>query len=132
MDARMRVFQASIEQMLWPEKRTKDPILGDKVPGLIDRTTARSFLRVPAGFLPDIVKAAKGPLHAIMPKLFDADGGITIGPIPAGTPVNLLADLQLLPESDNPAVQLNHLANIAKLLLQLKLDLLSLPATATG
>jgi hypothetical protein len=131
VDARMRAFQISIEQMLWPEKRTKDPILGDKVPGLIDRTTARSFLRVPAGFLPDIVKGARGPLHAIMPKLFDADGGITIGPIPAGTPVNLLANLQLLPESDNLGAQLDHLANIARLLLRLKLDLLSLPSTAT-
>jgi hypothetical protein len=131
VDARMRVFQTSIEQMLWPEKRTKDPVLGDKVPGLIDRTTARSFFRVPAGFLPEIVKSAKGPLHAIMPKLFDADGGITIGPIPAGVPVNLLANLQLLPESNNLGVQLDHLANIARLLLQLKLDLASLPPTAT-
>ena len=131
VDARMRVFQASIEQMLWPEKRTRDPVLGDKVPGLIDRTTTRSFIRVPAGFVPDIVRAMKGPLHAIMPKLFDADGGITIGPIPAGIPVNLLANLQLLPESNNPAAQIQHLAEIAKLLLQLKLDLAKLPATAT-
>jgi hypothetical protein len=131
VDARMRVFQASIEQMLWPEKRTKDPVLGDKVPGLIDRTTARSFVRIPPGFLPDIVRSAKAPLHAIMSKLFDADGGITIGPIPAGIPVNLLANLQLLPESNSLAAQLEHLANIAKLLLQLKLDLVSMPSTAT-
>jgi hypothetical protein len=131
VDARMRVFQASIEQMLWPEKRTRDPVLGDKVPGLIDRTTARSFIRIPAGFLPDILKSANGPLHAIMPKLFDADGGITIGPIPAGIPVNLLANLQLLPESNSLGVQLDHLADIVKLLLQLKLDLASLPSTAT-
>ena len=39
VEARMRVFKASIEQMLWPEKRAKDPVLGDKVPGVIDRTT---------------------------------------------------------------------------------------------
>ena len=37
-------FDASIEQMLWPEKRSKDPVLGDKVPGIIDRTTARSYV----------------------------------------------------------------------------------------
>lgn len=131
VDTRMRVFQASIEQMLWPEKRTKDPLLGDKVSGVIDRTTTRSSIRIPAGFVPRIVKAASGPLHAIMPKLFDADGGITVGPIPAGIPVNLLADLQLLPESNNLGTQLDHLANIAKLLLQLKLDLASLPSAAT-
>ena len=43
----MGSFQASIEQMLWPEKRAKDPVLGDKVPGIIDRTTARSYLTIP-------------------------------------------------------------------------------------
>src|SRR5262249_16073894 len=42
VDARMQSFQASIEQMLWPEKRQHDTLLGDKVPGTIDRTTARS------------------------------------------------------------------------------------------
>ena len=38
VDARMRVFNASIEQLLWPEKRAHDKVLGDKVPGVIDRT----------------------------------------------------------------------------------------------
>ena len=33
VDARMRVFQASIEQMLWPEKRRQDALFGDKTPG---------------------------------------------------------------------------------------------------
>ncbi len=31
--ARMDSFQNSIEQMLWPEKRDKDAVLGDKIPG---------------------------------------------------------------------------------------------------
>ncbi len=39
VEARMASFQNSIEQMLWPEKRDQDPVLGNKVPGLIDRTT---------------------------------------------------------------------------------------------
>ena len=47
VDARMESFHNSIEQMLWPEKRDMDRVLGDKVPGLIDRTTATSFLRIP-------------------------------------------------------------------------------------
>ena len=33
VEARMDSFQDSIEQMLWPEKRDKDQLLGDKVPG---------------------------------------------------------------------------------------------------
>jgi hypothetical protein len=129
--ARMRVFQASIEQMLWPEKRSKDAVLGDKVPGVIDRTTARSNIHIPAGFVPDILRAASGPLHAVVPSLVDADGGITIGPIPAGVPVNLLANLQPLAETDSAVARITHYVRLVKLLVRLKLDLLSLPANAT-
>ena len=42
VEARMRSFQDSIEKLLWPERRPRDPVLGDKVPGIIDRTTQRS------------------------------------------------------------------------------------------
>ena len=56
VDARMRVFQASIEQMLWPEKRKHDPLFGDKMPGdpiyVIDRTTERSYISIPAAYVP--------------------------------------------------------------------------------
>ena len=57
--ARMASFQDSIAQMLWPDKRDKDPVLGDKIPGLIDRTTATSWLRIPTGYLPDAIKASQ-------------------------------------------------------------------------
>ncbi len=50
IDARMRSFQQSIEQMLWPERRRKDDlfakITGPTV-GWIDRITEDSFLEVP-------------------------------------------------------------------------------------
>jgi hypothetical protein len=55
VDGRMRSFQASIEQMLWPEKRVKDAFLGDKVPGTIDRTTTRSYIHISPGYLPDFL-----------------------------------------------------------------------------
>ncbi|OJY72357.1 MAG: hypothetical protein BGP12_12315 [Rhodospirillales bacterium 70-18] len=131
VDARMRVFGASIEQLLWPEKRAKDAVLGDKVPGVIDRTTARSFIRIAPGFVPDMLKPAAGPLHLLAPKLFDTDGGITIGPIPAGTPVNLLANLQPLPEGGTLLQKAEHIATVLRLLVRLKLDLLRLPADAS-
>ena len=56
VEGRMAAFQDGIEKMLWPEKRDKDPVLGDKIPGpsLIDRTTASSYLRVPSGYVPDV------------------------------------------------------------------------------
>ena len=93
---RMKVFQASIEQMLWPERRAKDPVFGDKIPGVIDRTTARSWLRIPAGYLPDFIREHLGELTRVAPNVFHEDG-VEIGPIPAGTPVDLIANLMLLP-----------------------------------
>jgi hypothetical protein len=131
VDARMRVFQASIEQLLWPEKRVKDKLLGDKLPGFIDRTTTRSFISIPAGFVPPVVRDLKGPLHALLSRLIDEDGGITLGPIPEGIPVNLLANLRPLAESDNPVDQAVHLERLVKLLLRLKIDLLTVSEDAT-
>ena len=63
-------------------------MLGDKVPGVIDRTTVRSFVRVPGGYLPEVLRPLAGWSHRYFPWIF-GDGGIVIGPIPAGTPVGL-------------------------------------------
>lgn len=41
VDTRMQVFNASIKQMLWPDIRDRDPILGDRGVGLIERTPRR-------------------------------------------------------------------------------------------
>jgi hypothetical protein len=131
VDARMRVFNASIEQMLWPEKRERDKLLDDKVPGVIDRTTTRSFIRIPIGFLPDVLRNFSGPLHDLLPKLIDADGSITIGPIPAGVPVNLLANLQPLAETDNPIAFIRHYRQLLTLLVRLKENLRNMPPNAS-
>ena len=97
VEARMDSFNDSIQQMLWPEKRKKDPILGDRVPGFIYRTTTTSYINVPTGYLPDGLEKLLdwGPwLHRWLPWLF-SEGGVQIGPIPKGTPVNLLTNLDL-------------------------------------
>jgi len=127
---RMKVFQASIEQMLWPERRDKDPVFGDKIPGVIDRTTARSWLRIPAGYLPDYIREHLGELTRVAPNVFHEDG-VEIGPIPAGTPVDLIANLMLLPEESDPAARLQHQKNIVDLLIKLTHDLKELPPNAT-
>ena len=67
VEARMKMFQVGIEQMLWPEKRERDPILGDKGVGIIDRTTETSWLTVPSGFLPDSVRMLRGPINWLLP-----------------------------------------------------------------
>jgi hypothetical protein len=126
VEARLASFQNSIEQMLWPEKRDKDPVLGDKVPGLIDRTTARSYLRVPVGYLPEHLRPLLARLHRAAPSLF-AEDKLEIGPIPAGTPVNLLSNLNLLPESADLRERLEHEGNAIELLAKGLRDLAALP-----
>ncbi|MFO1024719.1 MAG: hypothetical protein U1E70_05995 [Acetobacteraceae bacterium] len=127
----MRVFNASIEQMLWPEKRAKDPVLGDAVPGVIDRTTTRSWVTIPAGYVPEILRPAQLLTGRALPQFINQSGDITIGPIPAGVPVNLLSNIQLLSESDNFIDQLEHVKKLLALLGALAQDLSAAPPNAT-
>jgi hypothetical protein len=131
----MRVFQASIEQMLWPEKRKHDTLFGDRTPGdpiyVIDRTTAPSNISIPAAYIPAALRPASSSLNRLLPKLFDADGGITIGPFPKGLPVNLLSNLQPLPESSAPIEHVRHVEQLMQLLFDLKVYLATLPPNAT-
>jgi hypothetical protein len=90
----MAAAREGLEQLLWPERRDKDAKLGDKVPGRIERTTEVSRLRIPAAMMaPELAKVLSptgwfgGPPR-----------DVEIGPIPAGTPVSLLASLNLLDE----------------------------------
>ena len=115
VEARIDSFNDAIEKMLWPEKRDKDPILGDKVPGYIYRTTATSYIKLSPGFLPDSLNKLlswNDWLARLLPWLFSEEG-IKIGPIPKGTPVNLLTNIDL--ESSK--------VDLAKLLLKMKADL---------
>ncbi len=130
VEARMKSFQSSIEQMLWPERRDKDPVLGNKIPGVIDRTTAQSYLWVAAGYLPGFLHNLQGPLERFFPSIF-GNGGVRIGPIPKGTPVDLLANLELVSEAPNPATRAEHQLKVAGLVLDIKGALEALPKGAT-
>ncbi len=130
VQARMQSFDASIEQLLWPEKREHDSLLGTKVPGVIDRTTHTSYLRVPAGYLPDALQPLLEPASRVLPWAAKPSG-IEIGPIPKGAPVSLLASLSLTLETTNPAERLRHDEKLLALLLRMKRDLKSLPPDAT-
>jgi hypothetical protein len=105
VEARIASFNDSIEQMLWPEKRLRDQYLGDNVPGnhpvipgpsLIQRTTETSFIKVATGYLPDALNGLLG--------WFGTDV-VEIGPIPKGTPVALLSNLNLTPSAEETPVQ---------------------------
>jgi hypothetical protein len=127
---RMASFQDSIDQMLWPETRVRDSLLRDKVPGTIDRTTMQSFIQVPAGYLPDAAQTFAGPLRALMPWLFNGKD-IEIGPIPKGTPIDLIGNLNPLSEDPDPLARLAYRKKMLGLLLRLNGDLKKLPHDAS-
>jgi len=156
VEDRMKSFSTSIEQLLWPEKRSCDQKdlyatyyesghYGDKsgdatqsgyysegnyykndressnscegktyltksgkqIPGIIDRTFARSWLRIPEAYLPELLQ----PLVV---------GGSVelLGPIPAGSPVNLISNIDLENKSKDAFVILRglkgHIADLIK------------------
>jgi hypothetical protein len=99
---RMKSFDSSITQLLWPEKRKGDrkfmTASGKEVPGIIDLTTETSYLRVPKGYLPDLLQPLVRPFSVVKPWAFDKEG-LELGPIPKGTPVNLISNMDLDPEN---------------------------------
>jgi len=127
---RMQVFEASIEQMLWPEKREHDSLLS-RVPGVIDRTKDRSFVSIPVGFVPESLQPLQGVFHRWLPGLVSSGGDIAIGPIPKGTPVGLLANIRLLAESNDPNVRAAHARDLADFAVRLQADLIKAPANAS-
>jgi hypothetical protein len=130
VDARMRSFQDSIEKMLWPEKREKDLKLGDKIPGVIKRTTSRSYLWMPTGYLPGLLQPLLSPLSRYLPSIFSEDG-VKVGPIPKDTPVDLLANLELVSEDPDLGVRVAHDARLAQLVLKIKQDLVNVSGDMT-
>src|SRR5258705_677910 len=125
VEARMRVFEASIEQMLWPEKRPKDPIFAnDSGPGvgIIDRTTADSSIWVPSGYVPDALRGLVGIGERLFPFLV-RNGSVELGPIPKGTPVGGIPNLDVLNLADPPELRRVHLKKVADLLILAKKEL---------
>lgn len=127
VQARLDSFQSSIEQMLWPEKREKDEELGDRIPGKMDRTTQQSYLKVSMGYLPDALQQLP-VLARAFPRLIDEKKQlIQIGPIPKGTPVGLLANLNPISESKDPVERLAHDKKLLDVVLKIGADLQKLP-----
>jgi hypothetical protein len=122
VEARMASFNESIQQMLWPEKRQKDSLLGDKVPGYMQRTTTDSYLRVAWGYLPGKFAVFMDWLSDWLPWLFSKNG-LEVGPIPAGTPVGLLANLPFVSDGTRFPDRLDHFDRLWDLTKKAKKDL---------
>lgn len=98
---RMEAFDDAVQKLLWPEKR-----LGKES---VWRTAQECQLTLHADYLPDLLKKA-------LDGHIDPDGYFRVGHIPAGTPINLIANV-------NPDMSFGDLAN---LLLNLKRALLEI------
>ncbi|WP_380876125.1 hypothetical protein ACFB49_07400 [Sphingomonas sp. DBB INV C78] len=124
---RLAAFDDAIQQMLLLKPREFDPELGAAVGGVIDRTTRRSYLFIPKGFVPDLPGKLEGAEERALKSLINENGDIVIGPIPKGMPVNLLANLKPLAESKDPAAVAKHYGQLITLLAKLKASLIRVP-----
>jgi hypothetical protein len=113
--ARMRAFETSIHQLLWPEQGERD----ENFDGYVVRTTARSFINIPKRNVPVELKNLMDALPADpFARLFDGGGNFRLGPIPKGFPINLVASYQPLADLDRATVEEKaaHAANFAVLI----------------
>lgn len=75
---RVEAFHDAIEKLLWPEKRLgRDSIW---------RTSADCQIEVAGALIPE-------ELRTLLGQAIDSDGMFRLGPIPKGTPINLLANI---------------------------------------
>jgi hypothetical protein len=126
VEGRMAAFDDAIEQLLWPERRTRDEFV-PSLPGYVQRTTARSYLRVAPGYLPDFLQTVLG-WRSYLPF---AKPNLEIGPIPAGTPVGLLANMALISEGRTLPERVAYQGRLVEVIGRLIRQLRALPANAT-
>jgi hypothetical protein len=108
---RMSAFNDAAEKLLWPERR-----LGERS---IARTSKESFIEIPAPYLPPQLQSLAN------------DGFLRIGPIPAGTPIDLLANADLdLSNTTLAAERIKLIAEVQRDLLQPRLQKMN--ANASG
>jgi len=108
---RVEAFQDAIEKLLWPEKRLdRDSIW---------RTTADSQIEVPGALIPEEIRKLLGTA-------IDSDGVFRLCPVPKGTPINLLANID--PQAD-PAELVALGTKIREVLQQIRAQNLDAEAT---
>jgi len=140
VEARLRSFDDSIHKMLFPADRDKDSLLGDRIPGVIDRVgdrlppgrrDQRVYLKVSKGYLPDFLEKTLAAQRALFPSLF-SDEGVQIGPIPPGTPIGLISNLKLLEEDPDPVKKAQHAERIGTLFVKILTRLHALGPNASN
>jgi hypothetical protein len=99
---RMRAFNDAITKLLWPEKRQ-----GQRS---IARTTVATYIDIPEPYLPRALQS------------LSINGFLRLGPIPAGTPIDLFANADLdLSNSDKALDRIRLIARLQNDLTKIRL-----------
>jgi hypothetical protein len=122
---RMKGFDESIHQLLWPETRPHE----DGFDGFIVRTTERSSIEIPKRSVPVQLKNLVGDLPEPFARLFDRNGTFKLGPIPKGFPINIAASYQPMVDVDARGIGA-HVRNVASFGLKVVENLPSLDLNA--
>ena len=119
VESRMRSFDKSIEQMLWPERRDKDDLLfrSEEGPGVgvIDRITVDSYLEVPESYISPPLRPLIRLSKRIFPFLGGDGGSLRVGPFPKGMPIGLITNIDILGEDLQPADREQHKKKVKNL-----------------
>lgn len=127
VESRLKSFDNSVQQMLWPERRDRDSdqsstlpagvhYLSGPGPNHVDRMTQPSSLRVAYGYLPWAARNSATLEKTLLPWLFDQNGA-RFGPFPAGTPVDIIANIDLLGDTKSGWARFKRNASVISLLL---------------
>jgi hypothetical protein len=128
VESRMRSFQDSIEQMLWPERRPKDALFANESGpgvGIIDRITVDSYLDVAEGYIPDYLMPLVGVARKLFPFVAGTDYSIHVGPFPKGMPIGLITNMDVLGAELSPAEREEHRKKILTLISRTREELKS-------
>jgi hypothetical protein len=118
VDARMLSFEKSIEQMLWPERRAKDPLFANEnAPGVgvIDRLTVDSYLEIPERNISAPLRPLLRLKRRWFPFIGGDEGSVRLGPFPKGMPIGLITNIDLLGEDLPPAERREHRRKLVSL-----------------
>jgi hypothetical protein len=107
---RMAAFDAGIKRMLLYKTSREN---------VIWRTTAPSYINIPGPYLQSLPSLVVKAMKDIDPKAFDAAGNLRLGPVPKGTPVNLLSNLDL--ENPRPLLTVKAMGSITLALLDIRI-----------
>lgn len=114
--ARMDAFQDGIEKMLWIKPRGT----------LVWRTTKTSTINLPKSYLDKPLQDVLDLAAKLHPELYDkARDAYIIGPIPKGTPINLLSNTNLDPGLDLAAKRIALFGALIDTVIKIKADKLS-------